>query len=173
MDINSMANISLLGTMILMFVGASPGSTGGGIKTSTLGVLLALCRARFKGSDHICAFGRSIPEETIDRAFSVTALGVAIVIVGAAGMLLCEAGIAPIALNREHFIELLFETVSAFGTVGLSMGVTPSLSGWSKFVLIIIMFTGRLGPLVLAMAVQSSRSVHGRFFYAEEPIMIG
>ena len=70
-------------------------------------------------------------------------------------------------------IELLFETTSAFGTVGLSMGITPKLSSWGKFILVLIMFTGRLGPLVIATAIQPAQQKTGRFYYAEERIMIG
>jgi trk system potassium uptake protein TrkH len=173
LDFGSMSDLSLLGTMILMFIGASPGSTGGGIKTTTIGVLLALCCAGLKGSDHVFAFKRAIPAATVDRAFSVSALSVVIVIVGMALLLLLEGSGLPFTSDRSQFLELLFETISAFGTVGLSMGVTPGLSAWGKLTLVLVMFTGRLGPLVLVTAIQLKRGSRGTYHYAEEPVMIG
>jgi trk system potassium uptake protein TrkH len=172
LDYASMNNITLLGTVMLMFIGASPGSTGGGIKTSTLGIFLVLSRARLTGSDHVHAFKRSVSQGTINRAFSIFILSVIIVLLGTAGLLISELGTVPHSATRGEFLELLFETTSAFGTVGLSMGVTASLNAWSKFILVLIMFTGRLGPLVIAMAIQPSES-KGKFRYAEERVMIG
>jgi trk system potassium uptake protein TrkH len=172
LDFGTMNNVTLLGTIMLMFIGASPGSTGGGIKTSTLGVLLALSRARFTGSRHIYAFKRSIPDNTINRAFSVFALGVVIVMLGTAGLLISEQNAGMVDGSRGQFLELLFETTSAFGTVGLSMGITPKLSHWGKCILVVIMFIGRLGPLVIATAI-SFKEPKGKFVYAEERVMIG
>lgn len=171
-DYSSMNNISLLGTLILMFIGASPGSTGGGIKTSTLAVLLALCRARLSGSGHVHAFKRSISAGTINRAFGIFVISVVIILLGTAGLLLTEVGNLPYQASRGQFLELLFETTSAYGTVGLSMGVTAGLSAWGKFILVLVMFTGRLGPLLIAMAIRPA-SGKGRFLYAEERVMIG
>ena len=172
LDFSAMNNISLLGTIMLMFIGASPGSTGGGIKTSTVGVLLALSRARISGTLYPHAFKRTIDQETIDRAFSVLALSMAIVMVATALLLWSELGSVPQAQSRGRFLELLFEVVSAFGTVGLSMGATPRLTDWGKLILVVVMFIGRLGPLVLAMAIQA-REKRGRFQYAHERVMIG
>lgn len=173
LDYASMNNITLLGTIMLMFIGASPGSTGGGIKTSTLGVLLVLSRARLKGSsDHVHAFKRSIAPNTINRAYGTFAISIIIVLIATAAMLISETGNVPFHQTSGQFMELLFETTSAFGTVGLSLGITPKLNTWSKFILVLIMFTGRLGPLVIAMAIQAEES-KGKFYYAQEPIMIG
>ena len=172
LDYGAMNNLTLLATIILMFIGASPGSTGGGIKTSSLGVLLALSRARLKGSEHVHVFKRSLSDETINRAFAIFVLSVVIVMLGTAVLLITEAGDVSLKASRGLFIELLFETASAFGTVGLSMGVTPALTSWGKFLLVLIMYTGRLGPLVIAMAIQPS-SRRAKYFYAEERVMIG
>jgi len=172
LDYGAMNNLTLLATIILMFIGASPGSTGGGIKTSSLGVLLALSRARLTGSEHVHAFKRSVSDETVNRAFGIFAISVVIVMLGTAVLLITEARDVSLKASRGLFIELLFETISAFGTVGLSMGVTPGLTAWGKFLLVLIMYTGRLGPLVIAMAIQPSpRSA--KYFYAEERVMIG
>jgi trk system potassium uptake protein len=172
LDISSMNNVTLLGTILLMFIGASPGSCGGGIKTSSLGVMLALSRSRLSGSGQVHAFKRSIPSATIDRAFGMFVISVMIVIIGAALLLITEGGELPLRASRGAFLELLFETTSAFGTVGLSMGVTSSLTSWGKLILVLIMFTGRLGPLVIAMAIQSAPG-RAQFRYAEERVMIG
>jgi len=172
LDFGAMNNITLLGTMMLMFIGASPGSTGGGIKTSSLGVLLALSRARITGSGHVHAFKRSISSGTINRAFAIFVISVVIVLIGTACLLITEAGDTPFKASRGMFLEMLFEATSAFGTVGLSMGVTPNLSSWGKFILVLIMYTGRLGPLVIAMAIQPAPT-KAKFLYAEERLMIG
>jgi trk system potassium uptake protein TrkH len=172
LDYASMNNITILGTIMLMFIGASPGSTGGGIKTTTMGVFMVITRARMTGSEHVHAFKRSVAPDTISRGFSIFVLSVIIVILGTAGLLISELGTVPHGATRGDFLELLFEATSAFGTVGLSMGVTASLNSWSKFILVLVMFTGRLGPLVLAMAIQPGER-KGKFRYAEERVMIG
>ena len=172
LDIASLNNVTLLGIILLMFIGASPGSCGGGVKTSSLGVLLALNRSRLSGSSQVHAFKRSIPSSTIDRAFGIFVISVMIVIIGTALLLITESGDLPLKAGRGAFLELLFETASAFGTVGLSMGVTSSLTSWGKLILVLIMFTGRLGPLVIAMAIQSAPG-RAQFRYAEERVMIG
>jgi trk system potassium uptake protein len=172
LDYGIMNNLTLLGTVMLMFIGASPGSTGGGIKTTSMGVLLALSRARLTGADNVHAFKRTISPGTINRSFSIFVVSVFIVLVGTACLLIAETSQYAPEQSRCQFMELLFETTSAFGTVGLSMGITPKLSSWSKFILVLIMFTGRLGPLVIAMAIHPSLK-KGKFVYAEEPVMIG
>lgn len=172
LDYSAMNNLTLLATIILMFIGASPGSTGGGIKTSSLGVLLALSRARLTGAEHVHVFKRSVCDETISRAFAIFVISVVILMLGTAVLLLTEAGGVSLKASRGLFIEFLFETASAFGTVGLSMGVTPSLTAWGKFLLVLVMYTGRLGPLVIAMAIRSSPR-RAKYYYAEERVMIG
>jgi trk system potassium uptake protein len=173
LDYGAMNNITLLGTVMLMFVGASPGSTGGGIKTTTMAVLLALSRARLSGSeDHVHVFKRSISASSVNRAFGIFVISVMIVLLGTAALLISETSDITQQASRGQLLELLFETTSAFGTVGLSMGITPKLSAWGKFILVLIMFTGRLGPLVIAMAIHPGRT-RGKFYYSEERIMIG
>lgn len=172
LDYSVMNNLTLLGTAMLMFIGASPGSAGGGVKTSSLAVLLALSRARFQGADNVHAFRRTIPSSTINRSFSIFVVSAVIVLAGTAALLIAETSQTLPQESRCQFMELLFETTSAFGTVGLSMGVTAKLTTWSKLILVLIMFTGRLGPLVVAMAIHPAER-KGRFQYAEEPVMIG
>lgn len=172
LDFASMKELTLLGTIFLMFVGACPGSTGGGVKTTTIAVLAALGRARLKGSPCVHAFKRTLSEETLRRAFSVFALSAVVLATGTAFLLASELGAFHVPEGRGRFLEILFEAVSAFGTVGLSLGATPILSPWGKVTVIALMFIGRLGPLVLAMAIQPATRT-GRYAYAEEPVMIG
>ena len=145
-----------------MFIGASPGSTGGGIKTSTFFVLMQEVRCLFT-KKHIGAFRRSIAGEAVSKAFIISLLSILLVCIGT--FLLC-------ILEPEYsFIQLLFEEVSAFGTVGLSTGITPDLSVASKLILIFTMFAGRVGTFtLLSMWIdRSTPSAH----YTEESIIIG
>jgi len=148
--------------ILLMFIGASPGSTGGGIKTSTLFTLALATRSA--ATNRPCeAFRRRVPGQAIYRAFIITLLAALVVCAGAFGLCLLEP--------EYSFMELLFETVSAFGTVGLSTGITPHLGGPAKLLLCLIMFIGRLGPLTIASlwAFQPNERVR----YPEETITIG
>ena len=107
----------------------------------------------------------------MSRALSVTMVSMLVVVIGTMVMLISESGGGSTSLNREGFIGIFFEVVSAFGTVGLSTGITAILSATGKLVIIVVMFIGRLGPLVIAMAV--SRTSTPGYYYAEENIMIG
>lgn len=140
-SLGSFSNAGLLAMMVLMFIGASPGSTGGGVKTTTLFVL-------FKGVESAAtnrrerAFRYSLPKEAFRKAAVIAMLGLTLVIVSTYLLILMDPQIP--------FIDALFEMVSAFATVGLSTGITPTLSLGSKILSICIMFTGRLGPLTIA-----------------------
>jgi trk system potassium uptake protein TrkH len=172
-DYGKAATPTLFFTIFLMFIGASPGSTGGGVKTTALGLLLALLRARYSGRGRAMLFGRTIPNPVMDRALSVTLLSW--VLASAALLLLAasELGVQPHAEARPQFIQLMFETVSAFGTVGLSTGITPALTPPGKLLIVLLMFVGRLGPLTVALAAGRRRADRARFRYAEENVMVG
>ena len=163
-DIGSLSPATLFVLMILMFIGASPGSTGGGIKTTTFGVLVLIIISRLRGQEKIHIFGRSIPTMVIRAASMVLFLGLAVVVTGTFLLLLFEPDIP--------FIKLLFEEISAFATVGLSTGITPQLSTASKIVIIITMFLGRIGPLTFITAVAYQRKKM-RIDYPSEDVMIG
>ncbi len=160
--LSDFTNAGLFTLIILMFIGASPGSTGGGIKTTTFFVLI---QGVFAASTkkHPQAFKRSLPHELLYKAFVIMILSVTVVIIST--FLLC------IAEPEIPFISLLFEATSAFGTVGLSTGITPGLSEFSKLVIIITMYIGRLGPLAIASlwAFKPVTDVS----YAKETITIG
>lgn len=170
-DISLLTNSTILIVMILMFIGASPGSTGGGVKTTSFSLLLLLIISRIRGRENVNVANRTIPKELIDRNISIIFTGSVIIGVAAALLLLlADAGRSPLSM-RHQFIEYVFEVFSAFGTVGLSLGITPTLNDIQKYVIIVTMFIGRIGPLTLAFALYSSRKK--RITYAEESVMIG
>jgi trk system potassium uptake protein TrkH len=172
LDFGEMANVTLLFTILLMFVGASSGSCAGGIKINTLGVLFALSRSRLRGERTTSIFHRSIAPASIDRAIAVFVVSVVVIYVATTALMASEVGAAPHAQTRGLFLELLFEVVSAFGTVGLSMGVTPELSSLGRCILVVVMFVGRLGPLSIVVGL-SGKERGPQFHYAEEDVMIG
>ena len=171
LNIGNMANETLFIIILLMFIGASPGSCGGGIKTTTIATLFVMGISRIRGHERPQLFRRTISEGSVRRAISVVMLGTAVVCIGMIAIQMTELGSMSHIQSRGKFLELLFEVVSAFGTVGLSMGITGEMTAWGKIIVTVIMFVGRLGPLVIGVAV-SRRSIL-RYYYAEESIMIG
>jgi trk system potassium uptake protein len=170
-NIGSLTNSTILVIMILMFIGASPGSTGGGVKTTSFAILCVLIFNRFKSNENVNIANRTIPPELVDRTISIVLVSAILIGVITAVLLLSgDTGGDPLA-SRYQFIEYVFETFSAFGTVGLSMGVTPKLNDIQKYAIITMMFIGRVGPLTLAFALYSSRK--NRITYAEESVMVG
>lgn len=170
-DIGNLANNSLFIMMILMFVGACPGSCGGGVKVTTVATLFLLGRASIRGEEHPRIFNRTIAENSVKKATSLILVSLVIIFIGTLILNSTEIGATPHRASGGKFIELAFECVSAFGTVGLSTGVTPLLSQTGKLLITLLMFIGRLGPLSVAFAI--SRTREARFRYAEETIMIG
>jgi len=170
-SIDSMSNVSLLVVMILMFIGASPGSCGGGIRTTSLALLWSLVINRLRGNREVNVSARTIPEETVHRMVSVIVIGVLMVTLSTLLLLMTQSQEFMHPHDRGLFIEYLFESVSALGTVGLSMGVTPDLNFEGKLVLIAMMFVGRVGLVTLAYSVlRPDRRVQLR--YSSEDIMI-
>jgi trk system potassium uptake protein TrkH len=147
----------------LMFIGGATGSTAGGVKVATVAVLLLAMRAGVQGSDTASGFGRRFNPQVVYKAFAIVALGVLVVLAGT--LLLTVTEDLP-------FRYILFEVVSAFGTVGLSTGITPSLSVPGELTIILIMFIGRLGPLTLAYAL-TQRSHEAGYRLPEEDIPLG
>jgi trk system potassium uptake protein TrkH len=170
-NLSELSDTSLFMTMVLMFVGACPGSTGGGIKITTVATLALMGVAALTGREHPQVFKRSISENSISKALSLSLLGLGLVCIGTILLSATEMGSTPHTETNGRFIELAFEMVSAFGTAGLSTGVTPTLSGAGKILITLMMFIGRLGPLSIAFAI--SRQKETTFRYAEEKIMIG
>jgi len=170
-DFSLLAPQTLLFVIFLMFVGASPGSCGGGVKTTTFAVLLGMLRSRAQNQNDVTLYFRRIPEATVSRAISVAFFF--IILAGAGTLLLSisETTALTPAGERAMVPEYLFECVSALGTVGLSTGVTATLSHAGKLLITLLMFVGRLGPLTISMAllVREKKT----FRYPSENIMIG
>ncbi|MBN1571845.1 MAG: hypothetical protein JW984_01475 [Deltaproteobacteria bacterium] len=172
-DINALTNPTLMTVIILMFIGASPGSTGGGVKTSTTAVIWALIISRYRSKEDVSIFRRSVPKETVSHAQAIVASSSILVIIVMLLILIFEIWGGDIILrDREYFVSSLFEVVSAFGTVGLSMGITSELHPINKMLIILTMFIGRLGPLTFLLALQK-RKPKAVFRYAEEDILVG
>jgi trk system potassium uptake protein TrkH len=167
-----LSNATCFMLIILMFIGASPGSCGGGIKTTNLATLVSLAVNRYKGRERANLFRRTIPHETVARSISIILASILAVTIIAIFLLATQLGDLSHAESRGLFLEYLFETVSAFGTVGLSMGVTTKLDLTGKLIVIIMMLLGRLGPLTLAFAM-ARRTRRAEFQYAEENIIVG
>ncbi len=171
-DTGQMTNASLVLTMFLMVIGASPGSSGGGMKTTTFAVIVALIVSRVRSRKGVALLGRCASHEAVSKALT-TVGGYALLIFFAVTLLqLTEIGGALGASARGAFMDLLFETVSAVGTVGLSTGVTGDLSIAGRMVIIFCMFAGRLGPVLVAVSLIGRKRQLG-YHYAEEPLIIG
>lgn len=170
-DLTLFSGSTLFIMILLMFIGASPGSCGGGIKTSTLAVLLSFVKNRARGREEAFLFKRTIPQEVISK--TVTLVTASIILVFASVLVVSVSQ----GWGRSHlespgiFADTLFEVVSAFGTVGLSLGMTDELSHFGKIVIIITMLSGRVGPLAIAIAIGGEKPV--RFKYVEEKVMVG
>lgn len=144
LDVAEMRDQTLLGTMILMFIGGGSAGTAGGIKVTTFVILFFVIYAEVRGEEHVNAFDRRIGPRVQRQALTVALLSVATVVAGT---------LVVIATAGAALQEVLFEVVSAFGTVGLSTGVTGDLPATAQAVLILLMFVGRLGPIALASSI--------------------
>jgi len=155
---------SLYMMVLLMFIGASPGSTGGGIKTTTFALLVQSVKATLSNHNRVEMFQRTIPNVIVVRAIAIFIIS----LITVSTVLLVMMRLEP----TKDFLALMFETVSAFGTVGLSMNLTMSLSAMGKLVISLMMYIGRVGPLTLVLAVgQNSQS--SRLQYPESKVLIG
>ena len=163
-DIGAMGEASLFIMIALMFVGASPGSTGGGIKTTTLRILLACTRMVLQGKEDVLSYRRQIPPSRVLKAIAV--------VMGSGLLVLSATTLVSISNPTISFIDVLFESVSAFATVGLSTGITADLSDVGKYVIIITMYLGRLG-ILLFMAALLGDPKPTAIQYPEEDLLIG
>jgi trk system potassium uptake protein TrkH len=164
LNLGGMNVSTLMLLVILMFIGASPGGTGGGVKTSTLAVILAAVRATIRGQGATILFGRHIEFGVIAKALSIVVISFFLVTVVSVVMAFLE----PFA-----FHQLLFEVTSGFGTVGLSTGITPSLTTAGKALIMFIVFAGRVGPLSLFIALTQRKKEVIRVKYPEETVLVG
>ena len=163
-DLSLLNPTTLVVIMLLMFIGASPSGTGGGIKTTTIAILANCTRSALRGQERVIIFGRRIPYQLILKAVAVVFGSVAMVIFSTGALIFME--------SEQNTVALTFEALSAFATVGLSLGITPELSTFSQLVLIFTMYVGRLGvTLFMAAIVGDSRPSLIR--YPEENLLIG
>jgi len=163
-DIGKMSETALFLTIALMFVGASPGSTGGGIKTTTFRILFSCTAAVLEGKEQVQCYQRQIPIALILKTISVVFGSLIVVIV--------SATLVELANPELEFMQVLFEAVSAFGTVGLSTGITAKVSAIGKLILIATMYIGRVGVLLL-MSVAVGDPKPTTFKYPEESLLVG
>jgi len=165
-DTASLTDASKLLTMIFMFIGGSPASTAGGIKTVTFGIVLFTIISQIRGKYDTEVFHRRIPRDNINRALTIMFIALILIITITMILSIIETG--------NTFMETIFETTSAFGTVGLSLGITPSLSTVGKVMISVLMFMGRVGPFTVALALaKSTHKNQGKVRYPEDKVIIG
>ncbi|KPQ38908.1 MAG: trk system potassium uptake protein TrkH [Phormidium sp. OSCR] len=163
-DIGKMTTAGLFLTIALMFIGASPGSTGGGIKTTTFRVLITCTKSVLQGRENVILYERRVPTELIMKAVAVT--------VGSISIVSLSTMILAILEPRVPFIDLLFETVSAFATVGLSTGITADFSIVGALIITLLMYAGRVGVLIL-MAALLGDPKPSVLDYPDEDLLVG
>lgn len=165
-NVSDLNEISKLFMIFLMFIGAAPGSTGGGIKVTTIGVLIMAIFSYIKGSGDIVLFKRKIHQKTVNKALSITGLSMILVML-----------ITTIIVSMQpnfHVIDILYEVTSAFGTTGSTLDTTTSLNTVSKLLITLTMFLGRVGPLSFALALTLKSSKRSsEIVYPEAKILIG
>ena len=145
LDTGTVKTLGLATMIMLMYIGASPGGTGGGVKTTTFGLLISSIISVISMKDELILFNRRISPRTKDKAFAICTIAVLLIALDVLILSVTE---------KASFMEIVFETVSAFGTVGLSTGVTPTLSVTGKIVLVITMLIGRVGPLAIGFSIR-------------------
>lgn len=163
LDIAALTQATQFLIIILMFIGACPGGTGGGIKTTTFGALVMGAWSIVTGRTDAEVFGRRLPSDAILKSLAITLWAATLVIFITMTLTFTE---------QANFLMILFETVSAFGTVGLSMGLTTHLSDFGKVLIVLTMFAGRVGPLTVMLAIWQRQQVK-KYRYPEERLIVG
>lgn len=163
-DIGKVHDATALIYIFLMFIGGSPASTAGGLKTTTFAVMIFSTIGMVRGEHDIVIFNRKIDKEVILRALAITIVCISLVIT-------VTMAVAIIEHDRFEFLDILFESVSAFGTVGMTRGITPHLSDISKVILAFTMFIGRVGPTTLAIGLMKTKP--SSIKYATGKILVG
>lgn len=154
-DIGMMSNVSLLFMMALMFIGGSPGSCAGGIKTTSFRALWGFVAAQLRGRDQVRIGRYALSQGALNTVFSLFIIAAMLVAVGTMVLTSLETVGESYLISRDRFMINMFEVISAFATVGLSTGLTPTLNGAEKGMIVVLMFVGRLGPVWLLSALHS------------------
>ncbi|MEM6840532.1 MAG: TrkH family potassium uptake protein [Cyanobacteria bacterium P01_C01_bin.120] len=163
-DIGAMENVTLFIAIALMAIGASPGSTGGGMKTTTISILLVCTRAVLRGKEEVLIFQREIPTARVLKAVGV--------VMGSGAMIVTVTTLISLTDSEFSFLTILFEVVSAFATVGLSTGITADLSDLGKLLIIATMYVGRVGVLLFMSAILGDPNPSA-LHYPEEDLLVG
>jgi len=171
-NFNDFETPTLFFMMFLMFVGASPGSSGGGIKTTSLALFIAVLYSRLRGDTHTSIFRRTIPDGIATKTLTLIMLAGLVLFAATFALLTVQLWGQSFAASHGGFMDYTFEAVSAFATVGLSLGATATLVPLGKIIIIFLMFIGRVGLLTIAFTIVS-RTRNNTVHYAEENIMIG
>lgn len=164
-NLGNMYDTSKFIYMMLMFIGAGSGSTGGGIKVTTFSVLVATVISVIKGRENVTVFGRIVNKETVYKSMAITFLAMLVVLTCAGVILISNPDLAG--------IDGIFEAVSAFGTVGSSTGVTSMIGTPEKIAIILTMFIGRVGPISFVLAVTMKTHMQKNLILPEGKIMVG
>lgn len=162
-DTDRFSNSSALVSMFMMFIGASPGSTGGGIKTTSFAIIILSVIAILFGNKDVILFKRKIRDSLIRRVMALIAVSIT---------LLLTITVVLMMIEPFSFVHIIFESFSAFGTVGLSMGITPYLSEGGRLLITLLMYFGRVGPLTFIYALSKTKLQDG-FAYSEEKVSVG
>ncbi len=166
-DTGALRHSTLAVMMLLMFIGGSPGSIAGGIKTTTFAVIAGMVISKFKGTRQVIFWDRSINEDMINRSMTLVILAFIFIYVSTISLLSMHS-----FDDKNSFLQVIFEVISAFGTVGLSTGITPKIPDTGKLLLSLVMFVGRVGPFAIITALTVSKK-RIDIETAEENIMIG
>ena len=162
-DYAEMRDPTLVLQALLMFIGTAPTSTGGGVKVTTVALVFLIVLSQIRGQDRLTLFWRELPRELVAKALAVLALSTVLIVVGTLTIMVSDG---------LELLPALFEITSAFGTTGLSLDVTPSLSGFGKVLVAVVMFLGRVGPITFIIAM-TARQRPARYRYPQEDIAIG
>lgn len=162
-DLTTLNNSTLFIFCILMFIGASPGGTGGGVKTTTVGLMFLSIRSIFRGQADIEVFGRMVPKDVITRSIAIIAIGFSLITMSIVALMMTE---------NNSFEVIFFEVISAFGTVGLSLGLTSKLTLFGKAMICLMMFVGRIGTLSLIF-ILGSQDKQASYQYPVGKFMVG
>jgi trk system potassium uptake protein len=162
-DYAQMRESSLFLQIALMFVGTAPSSTAGGVKVTTLALLVLVLLAQAQGQEEVSAFGRRVPRQLMQKMLVVLSLSALLVIAAALALMVSDS---------LRLLPAIFEITSAFGTVGLSMNVSQELTTFGKLLVAGVMFLGRVGPITMILALSARQKVRG-YVYPQEDIAIG